>query len=76
MGQNKTMHESSVIQYFERKNTIELLLDVLEVRFQPNNLQTLKSTLENIQEQQELKQLHHQALRVSSLDEFKRILTS
>ena len=74
------MHESSVIQYFsekaERKNSIELLFDVLEVRFQPNDVQTLKPVLENIKELQELKQLHHQALRVSNLDEFKHILSS
>lgn len=70
------MHKSSFAEYFERKKTIELLLDVLEVRFQPNNLQTLKPTLENIQEQQELKQLFLEAVQVSSFDEFKRILAS
>ena len=74
------MQKSSFGQYFtqkaERKNTIELLLDVLEVRFQPNNLQTLKSIIESIEELQMLKQLHHEALQVSSLDEFKRILES
>ncbi|MDE0085742.1 MAG: hypothetical protein OXU23_08540 [Candidatus Poribacteria bacterium] len=72
----ETMHQSSFAEYFERKKTIELLLDVLEVRFQPNNLQTLKPTLENIQEQQELKQLFLEAVQVSSFDEFKRILAS
>ncbi len=72
----ETMHESSVIQYFERKNSIELLFDVLEVRFQPNNVQTLKPIIENIKELQTIKQLHHEALQVSNLDEFKRILAS
>ena len=72
----ETMQKSSFAEYFERKKTIELLLDVLEVRFQPNNLQTLKPTLENIQEQQELKQLFLEAVQVSSFDEFKRILAS
>ena len=76
----ETMQKSSFGQYFtqkaERKNTIELLLDVLEMRFQPNNLQTLKPTLENIQEQQELKQLFREAVQVSSFDEFRRILES
>ena len=70
------MQQSSFAEYFERKNTIELLLDVLEMRFQPNNLQTLKPTLENIQEQQKLKQLFLEAVQVSSFDEFKRILES
>ena len=69
------MHQSSFAEYLKGK-TIELLLDVLEVRFQPNNLQTLKPTLENIQEQQELKQLFLEAVQVSSFDEFKRILAS
>ena len=72
----ETMHESSVIQYFERKNSIELLFDVLEVRFQPNNVQTLKPIIENIKELQTIKQLHHEALQVPNLDEFKRILAS
>ena len=74
------MQKSSFAQYFtekgERKSTIEDILDVLEVRFQPNNLQTLKPTLENIQEQQELKKLFLEAVQVSSFDEFKRILAS
>ena len=70
------MQKSSFAEYFEKKKTIELLLDVLEVRFQPNNLQTLKPTLENIQEQQKLKQLFLEAVQVSSFDEFVRILES
>ena len=71
----ETMQESSVIQYFERKNAIELLLDVLVVRFQPNDVQTL-IPIESIEELQTLKQLHHEALQVSSLDEFRHILSS
>lgn len=72
----ETMHESSVIQYFERKFAIELLFDVLEVRFQPDNVQTLKPIIESIEELQMIKQLHHEALQVSNLDEFRRILAS
>lgn len=68
------MHQSSVIQYFERKISIELLLDVLEVRFQPSEGQTLKPMIEDIEELQHLKQLHREALQVPSLDEFRRIL--
>lgn len=74
------MHESSVIQYFsekaERKATIEDILDVLDVRFQPNNVQTLKPMIESIEELQTLKRLHREAVQVPSLDEFKRILAS
>ena len=78
------MYESSVIQHFteqgikqgERKAAIESLLDVLEVRFQSSEVQTLKPKIESIEELQTLKQLHHEALQVSSLDEFRRILSS
>ena len=71
----ETMQENSVIQYFERKNTIENLLDMLEVRFQHSDVQILKPTLENIEENQHLRELLRQAVQVPSLDEFKRILT-
>ncbi len=70
----ETMQENSVIQYFERKNTIELLLNVLEVRFQHSDVPILKPTLENIEENQRLRELHRKAVQVPSLDEFKRIL--
>ncbi len=74
------MQETSFAQYFtekaERKNSIELLLDVLEVRFQHSDVQLLKPTLENIEENQRLRELMRQAVQVPSLDEFKRILTS
>ncbi len=74
------MHESSFAQYFtekgERKNAIEDILDVLDVRFQPSNVQTLKPMIESIEELQHLKQLHREAVQVPSLDEFRRILTS
>lgn len=80
MEPDKTMHESSVIQYFtekaQRELAIEALLDVLEVRFQTNEVQLLKPTLEGIEELQHLKQLHREAVQVPSLDEFKRILAS
>ena len=50
------MQESSVIQHFteqgERKGTIESLLDVLEVRFQSSEVQTLKPKIESIEELQ------------------------
>ena len=76
----ETMYESSVIQHFteqgERKGTIESLLDVLDVRFQSSEVQTLKPKIESIEELQTLKQLHREALQVSSLDEFRRILSS
>ena len=76
----ETMYESSVIQHFteqgERKGTIESLLDVLDVRFQSSEVQTLKPKIESIEELQTLKQLHREAVQVPSLDEFRRILAS
>ena len=70
------MHQSSVIRYFKRKFALEALLDVSEVRFQPSEVQTLKLALEGIEELQQLKQLHREAVQVLSLDEFRRILSS
>ncbi len=74
------MQQSSVIQYYsekaERKANIENILNVLDVRFQPNDVQMLKPALENIEELQSLKQLLREAVQVPNLDEFKRILAS
>ena len=78
------MYESSVIQHFieqgiqqgKRKGVLESLISILEFRFSPDEVQTLKPILENIEELQQLKQLHQQALQVSCLDEFKHILSS
>ena len=74
------MQKTSFAQYFsekaERKTNIELLLEVLEVRFQHSDVQLLKPTLENIEENQRLRELHRKAVQVPSLDEFKRILAS
>ena len=74
------MYESSVIQHFteqgERKGTIESLLDVLNVRFQSSEVQTLKPKIESIEELPHLRELLREAVQVSSLDEFRRILAS
>ena len=84
----ETMYESSVIQHFikqgieqgieqgERKGVLESLIDVLESQFQPNEVQTLKPALERIEELQSLRQLLREAVQVTSLDEFRRILAS
>ncbi len=84
----ETMHESSVIQHFteqgieqgieqgERKGVLESLLDVLESQFEHSEVQTLKPTLEGIEELKDLRQLLREALKVTSLDEFRRILAS
>ena len=80
----ETMQESSVIQHFtelgieqgERKGVLGSLLDVLESRFQTSEVHTLKPTLESIEEIQYLRELLREAVQVSTLDEFKRILAS
>ena len=82
------MHESSVIQHFKeqgiqqgirqgaRESTIEGILEALEIRFHARGVQTLKPTLEGIEELQRLKALRREAMQVPSLDEFRRALTS
>lgn len=87
----ETMHASSVIRHYteqglkqgieqgieqgERKEALESLIDILEFNFSTNEVQTIKPILENIDELQQLKQLRHQALKVSSIDEFEHILS-
>ena len=82
------MYTSSVIQHWteqgikkgieqgERKGVLESLINILEFHFSPDEVQPLKSTLENIEELQQLRQLRHHALQVSNLDEFRSILSS
>ena len=78
------MYASSVIQHWteqgikqgERKGVLESLINILEFRFPPDEVQPLKPILESIEELQQLKQLRYHALQVSSLDEFRRILSS
>lgn len=84
------MQESTVIQHFiqqgieqgishgisqgARDATIEVILEVLEMHFEPASVQSLKPILDNIEEIQQLKYLLREAARTNSLDEFKLIL--
>lgn len=76
------MQESTVIQHFiqqgieqgARDATIEAILEVLEVHFEPASVQSLKPILDNIEEIQQLKYLLCEAARTNSLDEFKTVL--
>ncbi len=70
------MQASSFGDYFQKKTTIENLLDVLDVRFPSTDVQALKPLLENIAEYQTLKQLLRETARVPSFEEFKRILAA
>ena len=76
----ETMYASSVIQHWTeqggRNEALESLIDILEFHFSPDEVQPLKPVLESIEELQQLRQLRHHALQVSSLDEFRSILSS
>ena len=76
----ETMYASSVIQHWteqgKREGVLESLINILEFHYSPDEVQTLKPILENIEELQQLKQLRQQALEVSNIDEFRSILSS
>ena len=76
----ETMYESSIVQHFtergQRQQSIEYVLDVLEIRFHPSAAETLKPAIETIEDLQLLKQLHRSAMQAPNLDEFKQTLTS
>ena len=52
----------------------EFLLDVLALRFQPEDVQRLASRIEAIEDVQRLKQLHRAAIQVPSLEAFRHLL--
>ncbi len=80
----ETMYESSIVQHFtergiqqgQRQQSIEYVLDVLEIRFHPSAVETLKPVIETIEDLQHLKQLFRSAVQAPNLDEFKQTLTS
>ena len=80
----ETMYESSIVQHFTERGiqqgqiqqSIEYVLDVLEIRFHPSAAETLKPVIETIEDLQLLKQLHRSAMQAPNLDEFKQTLTS
>ena len=76
----ETMYESSIVQYFtergQRQQGIESILDILGMRFDSSEAETLKPTIETIEDLQHLKQLLRSAVQAPNLDEFKQTLTS
>ena len=76
------MNESSVIQHFAEQGIEqgreqvgrEFLLDVLALRFQPEDVQQLASRIEAIEDVQHLKQLHRAAIQMPTLEAFRRLL--
>ena len=64
------------IQQGKRETALGALLDVLEVRFHPRGVQTLKPALEAIDDSQRLRQLHREAIQIPTLEEFAAKLVS
>ena len=76
----ETMYESSIVQHFtergQRQQGIESILDILGMRFDSSEAETLKPTIETIEDLQHLKQLLRSAVQAPNLEEFKQTLTS
>ena len=86
----ETMYESSVVQYFTEKGIEqgikqgieqgieqglqESILDVLELRFQPEDVRRLTARIGAIDDVPRLKQLHRAAIQVPSLEAFRPLL--
>ena len=82
----ETMYESSVVQHFTEKalkqgieqgieqGLQESILDVLELRFQPEDVRRLTARIGAIDDVQRLKQLHRAAIQVPSLEAFSSLL--
>ena len=76
------MYESSVVQYFTEKGIEqgieqggrEFLLEVLALRFQPEDMHPLASRIGAIDDVQHLKQLHRAAIQMPTLEAFRRLL--
>ena len=72
------IRESSFAQYLRQRArkecAVEGILDVLEVRFDPNAANQFAAGIRAIDDLQRLKQLHRTAVQVDSLDEFQRVL--
>ena len=58
----------------ERKNTIESILELLNIRFQDSTTETLETTIEGIDDLTRLKQLRRAAAQVQTLAAFIRTL--
>ena len=78
----ETMYESSVVQHFTEKalkqgieqGLQESILDVLELRFQPEDVRRLTARIGAIDDVPRLKQLHRAAIQVPSLEAFSSLL--
>ena len=64
------------LQQGERKSTVEAIVEALEVRFQPEVVQLLKSSLEAIDDLQHLKRLRRETLHAPTLEEFMLLVAN
>ena len=78
MIRRHTMHESDLYQYMGaqaiREARREDILQVLEIRLQPEAAQRFKPGLERIDNQEHLTELHRAAILADSLDDFQKVL--
>ncbi len=88
--QEETMQQPNIIEYWTEKATAEAhqqglqqglkeraledILEVLELRLQPDAARTFKPVLEAIDDSQRLKQLHRAALLAESAEDFRQAL--
>ena len=74
------MRESSFAQYLmqraRKECAVEGILDVLEIRFDPNAANQFAAGIRAIDDLQRLKQLLRSAAQVDSLNEFQRELNA
>ena len=82
----ETMQQPSIVEYVApqareqgiqqgaRETTRKHILEVLTLRLQPNVAETLKPTLEAIDDLQRLEQLHRAAILAESLEDFMQAL--
>lgn len=86
------MQQPNIIEYWTEKATAEAhqqglkqgmkeraredILEVLELRLQPDAARTFRPVLETIEDPQRLKQLHRAAILAESPEDFRRALAS
>ena len=84
----ETMYESSVIQHFtqrgiqqgiqqgQRQQSIEDILDILRIRFNPRRVEALSPKIELLDNLQTLRHLLRSAVQAPTPDEFEQVLDS
>ena len=74
------MHAAPIVQHFgeqaAREKSREHILEVLELRLQPDAARAFKPTLEAIDDAQRLDQLFSAAIRSDSVEDFQRALNA